>query len=78
MNKQFRGIIIYIVIIAAIFAVIYFMTNSRPVNDDYTFSQFQSDLNDEAISSINITQNTEIPTGVVVVTFKDGSRSSFM
>ena len=74
MNKQFRGIIIYIVIIAAIFAVIYFMTNSRPVNDDYTFSQFQSDLNDEAISSINITQNTEIPTGVVVVTFKDGSK----
>lgn len=74
MNKQFRGIIIYIVIIAAVFAGIYFMTSARPVNDDYTFSEFQKDLNDEVIKSISITQNSEIPTGVVIVTFKDATK----
>ena len=74
MNKQFRGIIIYVIIIAAVFAGIYFMTSARPVNDEYTFSEFQTDLNDEVIKSINITQNSEIPTGVVVVTFKDSTK----
>ena len=74
MGKQFRGIIIYILVIAAVFALIYFMTSSRPVNDEYTFSAFQSDLNDEVISSIEINQNSEIPTGTVVVTFKDSTK----
>lgn len=74
MSKQFRGIIIYIVIIGAVFAAIYFMTSARPVNDDYSFSEFQTDLNDEVIKSINITQNSEIPTGVVIVTFKDSTK----
>ena len=74
MGKQFRGIIIYVLVIAAVFALIYFMTSSRPVNDDYTFSAFQSDLNDEVISSIEINQNSEIPTGTVVVTFKDSTK----
>ena len=74
MGKQFRGIIIYVLVIAAVFALIYFMTSSRPVNDEYTFSAFQSDLNDEVISSIEINQNSEIPTGTVVVTFKDSTK----
>ena len=74
MGKQFRGILIYVLIIAAVFAGIYFMTSPRPVSDEYTFSQFQSDLNDEVIDSITITQNNEIPTGVVMVTFKDKTK----
>ena len=44
-GKQYRGIIIYVLVIAAVFAAIYFMTNVRPMNDDYTFSEFQKDLN---------------------------------
>ena len=74
MGKQFRGIFIYVLIIAAVFAGIYFMTSAKPVNDDYTFSQFQSDLNDEVIGSITISQNNEIPTGTVTVTFKDNTK----
>ena len=74
MGKQFRGIIVYVLIIAAVFALIYYMTSARPVNDDYTFSEFQEDLNDQVITSIDITQNNEIPTGVVVVTFKDSAK----
>ena len=74
MGKQFRGIIIYVIVIAAVFALIYFMTSSKSVNDNYTFSEFQTDLNDQVISSIEITQNSEIPTGVVIVTFKDSTK----
>lgn len=74
MGKQVRGIIIYVLIIAAVFSLIYFMTSSRSVNDNYTFSEFQTDLNDEAIRSIEITQNSEIPTGIVTVTYKDSTQ----
>lgn len=74
MGKQVRGIIIYVLIIAAVFSLIYFMTSSRSVNDNYTFSEFQTDLNDKAIRSIEITQNSEIPTGIVTVTYKDSTQ----
>ena len=59
-GKQFRGIIIYVLVIAAVFAAIYFMTSARPANDNYTFSEFQKDLNDEVISQITITQIKEV------------------
>ena len=74
MSKPFRGIIIYGVIIAAVFAFIYIMSTPRQTNDNYTFSEFQQDLQDNAISEIAIRQNSEIPTGVVTVTFRDTTR----
>ncbi|MBO4836000.1 MAG: ATP-dependent zinc metalloprotease FtsH, partial [Lachnospiraceae bacterium] len=74
MGKQFRGIFIYVIIIAAVFAFIYIMSSSRQQTDDYTFSEFQTDLNDDAIKTIEIKQNSEIPTGVLTVTFRDSTR----
>ena len=74
MGKQFRGIFIYVIIIAAVFAFIYIMSSSRQQVDDYTFSEFQTDLNDEAIKTIEIKQNSEIPTGVLTVTFRDSTK----
>ena len=74
MSKPFRGIIIYGVIIAAVFALIYIMSTPRQTNDNYTFSEFQQDLKDNAVSEIAIRQNSEIPTGVVTVTFRDTTK----
>lgn len=74
MGKQFRGILIYVLVIAAVFGIIYFMTSQRNINDDYTFSEFQKDLNDQTISSIEVKQNAEIPTGVLTVEFKDKTK----
>ena len=74
MGKQFRGIFIYVIIIAAVFAFIYIMSSSRQQVDDYTFSEFQTDLNDDAIKTIEIKQNSEIPTGVLTVTFRDSTK----
>ncbi|MBR5931813.1 MAG: ATP-dependent zinc metalloprotease FtsH [Lachnospiraceae bacterium] len=73
-GKRFRGIFIYVIIIAAVFAFIYIMSSSRTVNDDYTYSEFQTDLQDGAVQSIDIKQNSEIPTGVLTVTFRDSSK----
>jgi len=71
MAKNSRGIIMYVLIILAIFAVIYWMTSSSSPTETYTYKEFQKDLDADTISYINIRQNSEIPTGIVAVKFKD-------
>ena len=66
-----RGLVIYILIIALIFGVIYYITGISNVNDDYSYSEFIEDLENGAVSKIEIDQNNEVPTGVLEITFKD-------
>ena len=75
MGKNSRGIIVYVLIILAIFAVVYLMTSSPNNAEPYTYKEFQSDLNAGTISHITIKQNSEIPTGVVMVRFKDSTNA---
>ncbi|MCF0143442.1 MAG: ATP-dependent metallopeptidase FtsH/Yme1/Tma family protein, partial [Parasporobacterium sp.] len=70
-GRGFRNIFIYIIILAAIFAMIYFVTGTRRVDDAYTYSEFVTDLDNGAITEIDISQNNEVPTGVLKITFKD-------
>ena len=75
MAKNSRGIIMYVLIILAIFAVVYWMTSSSSPSETYTYKEFEKDLDAGTISYITIRQNSEIPTGIVVVKFKDSSTS---
>ncbi len=71
MGKGAKGIIIYILIIAAVFALIFALTGSPSVDDEYSYKEFQTDLENQAIKEIDVHQNSEIPTGYVTVVFKD-------
>ncbi len=71
MGKGARGIIIYILIIVAVFALIFALTGSPSVDDEYSYKEFQQDIENQAIQEINIHQNSEIPTGYVTAVFKD-------
>ena len=73
MGKNSRGIIMYVLIILAIFAIVYWMTSSSAPAETYTYKAFETDLNAGTISYITIKQNSEVPTGVVVVKFKDST-----
>jgi len=73
-GSGFRGLLIYALIIIVIFGIVYFMTNSSRVDDDYTYNDFKKDLKAESIKEIVINQNNEVPTGVLTITFKDSSR----
>ncbi len=77
MKKPFRGIVIYLVVLVAMMAAIYFSLSPRKVNDDYSFQEFQTDIKDDAVKEIIIKQNSEIPTGVVAVTFRDTTKKQF-
>ncbi|MGI6072474.1 MAG: ATP-dependent zinc metalloprotease FtsH [Lachnospiraceae bacterium] len=69
----FRGVLIYAIIILAVFSIVYFITNSSRVDDDYTYSEMIDDLESGAVEKIIINQNGEVPTGVLTITFKDST-----
>ena len=46
-------------------------------NETYTYQNFQDDLAQDRIKTVVVSQNSEVPTGVVQVTMKNGIRHSF-
>ncbi len=73
-RSPMRGIILYIVVLAVIFGVIYYMSSAKNVDAEYTYSEFVADLKDDNIKEIIINQNTEVPTGTLALTFKSGAK----
>ena len=76
-----RGLLIYVIIIVAIFALMYILTNTSRVDDSYTYAEFEKDLAADAkdnsyIKELLINQNSEVPTGVLTVTFKDDTKKT--
>jgi cell division protease FtsH len=71
LNKNNKGIIIYLLMIGVVFLIIYTMTNKWVMNEEYNNRQFMSDLDSGNIAAVEIQPNSETPTGVVTVTFKD-------
>ena len=43
--------------------------------EKYTFADMQKDVEEGKISSLDVVQNAQVPTGSVIVSFKDGSAS---
>ena len=75
MSKNSRGIIVYILIILAIFGIVYWMTSSNTPTENYTYKEFEADLDAGTVSYVTIRQNSEVSTGVVLVKFKDSTTS---
>ena len=75
MSKNSRGSIVYILIILAIFGIVYWMTSSNTPTENYTYKEFEADLDAGTVSYVTIRQNSEVPTGVVLVKFKDSTTS---
>jgi len=68
-RKQTRGIGTYIIILAIIVLVMFLSDNLYKMNrNNYNFESFSSDLNNKAITAVDIYQNQTAPTGEVEVT----------
>ena len=76
MNRQFRGGIIYLVIVLVVMYFIMSFSSFGKSSSSYGYSDFITDIEAGNISKVEISQNSEVPTGTVKVTFKDSSRSS--
>ncbi len=76
MNRQFRGGIIYLVIILVVMYFIMSFSSFGKNGSSYGYSNFISDIEAGNISKVEISQNSEVPTGTVKVTFTESGRNS--
>lgn len=76
MNKQIRGISVYIIIALIIFATVYFATGNNNTSSGYTEVEFYQDLKSGNVKSLDIKQHKEVPTGELLVTLTDGTDKS--
>lgn len=76
MKKQMKGAGFYIIAAVVIFAVVYMVTQYKGNNGNYTYGDFMQDLKDDKVEQVTVRQNKEVPTGRLVVEFKNGDRKS--
>ncbi|MGN0329444.1 MAG: ATP-dependent zinc metalloprotease FtsH [Lachnospira sp.] len=72
-GSRFGGIGLYLIIVLAIAMVVMYIARLNNTGSDYTYTDFTGDLKDNKIESVVIKQNAEVPTGVVVVNFKNNN-----
>ncbi len=71
-NNMRKGLGVYLVVFLIALCVIVWMQNgSNPTDDTYTIDEFKSDVGENLIEAVDIYQNNEVPTGVVVITYKN-------
>lgn len=80
MNKGIKaGIGFYLVIfIIGLLGIYMYSQSIQNETDEYTINQFMNDLEEGKVTRILVTQNEEIPTGVVTATLKTGSHSFYV
>lgn len=75
MKRGYRLIGVYMVL-ALIIVGVWYYTQSNGVRNDtsYTYAQFEQSLEKDQVQSAVISQNSEVPTGVLDVVLSDGSK----
>ncbi len=73
MKKNYRGFGFYIVLILVVIGIWYLLDSNQGAANTYTYVQFERNLKDGDIASVKIDQNREIPTGILEITFENGS-----
>ncbi len=71
MNNKRRGsgffLLVSLIIFALMMITVYFSNNAGNVKKDYSYSNFKSEVEAGHVKEINITQNEEVPTGIISV-----------
>ena len=67
MNKQTKSIGFYVAFILVLVAIYFLVKISVTTGNTYTYQDFRSDLENDKVAEITISQNKEIPTGYISV-----------
>ena len=75
-NSVKKGLGLYLLLFFIGFCVILWLQNSDAETDvDYTIADFQTDMRENLVGSVEIYQNSEIPTGIVYFTYRNSNAS---
>ncbi len=74
MKKNYKGFGFYIALILIVVFVWLFMDHQQDANNTYNVTQFERDLENNNIVSVEVHPNREIPTGIVEIIKSDSER----
>ena len=75
-NRNFRGIGFYIVLVGLFLVMVFGLRETLTGKQALTWKEFENLLETDQIASVTITQNREVPTGVLQVVKMDGSQET--
>ncbi len=76
-KKNRSGFLFYIVLMFAIIGIYYMTCNTSVGYETIKYSQFESMLEDGSVSTVEISQNKEAPTGVLIISSKESGEEKF-
>ena len=80
MNNTYKNFFIFFVVLMIAYSFGSFFAQRNVASrqkEEYTYQQFEEDLNAKKVKSIEVSQNVEVPTGQVTVSMSDGEKESF-
>lgn len=76
MKKNYRGFGFYIGLILIVIFVFWFLENQQKSGNNYNYAQFEKDLADNAVVTVEVQPNRETPTGTVSVLINDTTKET--
>ena len=77
MKRNYRGAVLYIVLILAVIFLWFFFGSNSGSTSDYNISIFEQDLAASKIAAVDVAPSRDIPTGNVTATMSDSTQKSF-
>ena len=74
MKKQFHGIVVYLVMMLAFLWLFGQFSDSQQADTVYSYTQFVEAVEAGEVKNAVISQNKEVPTGMVVFTLENGEQ----
>lgn len=73
-KRRASGMIIYALFVAVVLFILY--SSMGKSTTDYNMAQFRKAVKNENVSSVSISQNQEVPTGVVTIKLSNGEQAT--
>ena len=77
MKRNYRGAVLYLVLILAVIFLWFFFGSNSGSTSDYNISIFEQDLAASKIAAVDVAPSRDIPTGSVTVVMSDSTQKSF-
>lgn len=77
MKRNYRGAVLYIVLILVVIFLWFVFGTGGGSTSDYNISIFEQDLDAAKVAAVDVQPSREIPTGTITVTLSDSTQKSF-
>ncbi|MDD7642634.1 MAG: ATP-dependent zinc metalloprotease FtsH [bacterium] len=77
LKRNYRGAVLYIVLILAVIFLWFFFGSNSGSTSDYNISLFEQDLAASKIAAVDVAPSRDIPTGSVTAVLSDSTQKSF-